>query len=140
MKEYVPFQTIVPGPLHKLIPMSESRGVYMIAYTDNQGALLLKPYLENNESNRVVFSMLLEQSLGIPEGSLHITAIKSYYWPIGTHYYGTLKGFKTRKAFLQAVQNPMNNMLVLGEAVSMNQGWTEGALESVHSVLHTNWI
>jgi len=137
MKKYVPFQTLVPGPLHKLIPMSH--GVYMIAYTDNAGALALKPYLENNVKNREVLETLLERSLGICENTLHITAIKSYYWPIGTHYYSPLKGFKTRKAFIHAVQHPMENMLVVGEAVSANQGWTEGALESVHSVLH-NWI
>ena len=100
----------------------------------------MKPYLENNAKDRRFFEILLERSLGIPENSLHITAIKSYYWPIGTHYYGPLKGFKTRKAFLQAAQHPMDNMLVVGEAVSMNQGWTEGALESVHSVLNDNWI
>lgn len=140
MNQYVPFQTLVPGPLHKLIPMNVSRGVYMIAYTDNSGATFLKPYLENNIKDRRFFENLLERSLGIPENRLHITAIKSYYWPIGTHYYGPLKGFTTRKAFLQAAQHPMDNMLVVGEAVSMNQGWTEGALESVHSVLNNNWI
>lgn len=140
MKQYVPFQTLVPGPLHKLIPVNDSRGVYMIAYTDNAGALFLKPYLENNAKDRRFFEILLERSLGFPENSIHITAIKSYYWPIGTHYYSTLKGFKTRKAFIQAAQQPMENMLVVGEAVSLNQGWTEGALESVHSVLNKNWI
>ena len=140
MNQYVPFQTLVPGPLHKLIPMDNSRGVYMIAYTDNAGALFLKPYLENNAKDCRFFEILLERSLGIPETRLHISAIKSYYWPIGTHYYGPLEGFRTRKAFLQAAQHPMENMLVVGEAVSMNQGWTEGALESVHSVLNKNWI
>jgi len=140
MAKYVPCQTLVPGPLHKIIPMNAGRGVYMIAYTDNAGALFLKPYLENLAKNRHVFATLLEQSLGIPLGSLSITGMKSYYWPVGTHYYGLLQGFKTRKAFLHAAQHPMHNMLVVGEVVSMNQGWTEGALESVHSVLDNKWI
>jgi hypothetical protein len=31
-------------------------------------------------------------------------------------------------------------MLVVGEVVSRQQGWTEGALESVHAVLNKKWI
>jgi len=31
-------------------------------------------------------------------------------------------------------------LLVVGEAVSRRQGWTEGALESVHAVLNKKWI
>ena len=138
MKQYVPFNTIVPGPLYKIIPYSDD--VYMIAYTDNDGALFLKPHLENNIQNRMFFERLLEQSLEIPPNSIHITAIKDYYWPIGTHYYTPLKGFTSREQFIDIAQHPMENMLVVGEAVSLNQGWTEGALESVHSVLNKNWI
>jgi hypothetical protein len=138
MQQYVPFQTIVPGPLHKIIPLEN--GVYMIAYTDNQGALALKDHLENNEKNRRLFENLLEVSLGIPPNSLYLTAIKGYYWPIGTHYYGPLEGFPNRKDFIEKAQHPFKNMLVVGEVVSRNQGWTEGALESVHSVLNKQWI
>ena len=138
MKEYVPCQTIVPGPLHKIIPMSED--VYMIAYTDNAGALYVKEHLENNIKNREFFERLLELSLGITKNTIHITAIKDYYWPIGTHYYDTLNGYNNRKEFLIDAQHPEKNILVVGEVVSMDQGWTEGALESVHSVLTKKWI
>jgi len=31
-------------------------------------------------------------------------------------------------------------MLVVGEAVSRRQGWSEGALESVENVLNKSWI
>jgi hypothetical protein len=31
-------------------------------------------------------------------------------------------------------------MLVVGEVVSKDQGWTEGALESVKLVLNGDWI
>ena len=30
----------------------------------------------------------------------------------------------------------MKNMYVIGEAFSNNQGWTEGALESVNNIIH----
>lgn len=141
MKMYVSNYTIVPGPLQKIIPMDANKGVYMISYSDNQNAILLKPYLKNTAKNRKLFCNLLEQSLGIPNGSLELIAIKDYYWPIGTHYYEPLKQpFKNRDEFLKVVQHPEEGMLVVGEAVSRYQGWVEGALESVKAVLTKNWI
>ena len=140
MKKYVPNYTIVPGPLQKLIPMDAKKGVYMIAYSDNDNAVLLKKYLKNTAENRDLFCELIEKSLGIPDGSLQLVAIKDYYWPIGTHYYEPLKGYKNRNEFVDKVQHPEKSLLVVGEAVSRYQGWTEGALESVQSVLTKKWI
>jgi thioredoxin reductase len=141
MKKYVTSYTIVPGPLQKIIPMDPNKGVYMIAYSDNYYASLQKKYLENTPDNRDLYCDLLEESLGIPKGQLKITAIKDYYWPIGTHYYEPLKGpFKTRNDFIYKSQHPEKGMLVVGEVVSRDQGWTEGALESVEAVLNENWV
>ena len=141
MKKYVTSYTIVPGPLQKLIPIDANKGVYMIAYSDNYYATLQKKYLDNTVENRDLYCDLIEESLGIPKGILKITAIKDYYWPIGTHYYEPLKGhIKTRNEFVYKAQHPEKGMLVVGEVVSRDQGWTEGALESVKSVLDENWI
>jgi hypothetical protein len=141
MSKYVTSYTIVPGPLQKIIPMDSSKGVYMIAYSDNNNALLVKKYLTNTPENRRLFCDLLEKSLGIPTGSLEITAIKDYYWPIGTHYYEPLPNeFHSRDEFLDKVQHPEKGLLVVGEAVSRYQGWVEGALESVKTVLNKKWI
>ena len=132
LEHFVPYQTIVPGPLHKIIPLKND--VYMIAYTDNQGALALKDHIENTLTNRNFFEKLLERSLGIEYCTLELIAIKGFYWPIGTHYYEPLSGYKNRKSFLKAAQHPLKGITVVGEMVSMNQGWTEGALESVEAV------
>jgi len=84
---------------------------------------------------------LIEQSLGIPKGSLVLHAIKDFYWPIGTHYYDPLKGdFTNRNDFVNKAQHPEKGMLVVGECVSRYQGWTEGALRSVENVLTKKWI
>jgi hypothetical protein len=121
--------------------MDPNKGVYMIAYSDNYYALLQKNYLKNTLENRDLYCDLLEESLGIPKGELKITAIKDYYWPIGTHYYEPLRGlFKTRKEFVYSAQHPEKGMLVVGEVVSRDQGWTEGALESVKAVLDERWV
>ena len=132
LEHFVPYQTIVPGPLHKIIPLKND--VYMIAYTDNQGALVLKDHIENTITNRNFFEKIVERSLGIEYCTLELIAIKGFYWPIGTHYYEPLSGYKNRKSFLKAAQHPLKGIIVVGEMVSMNQGWTEGALESVEAV------
>ena len=114
----------------------------MIAYSDNNNALLLKNYLKNTPRNRELYCTLIEQSLGIPNGTLKITDLQDYYWPIGTHYYEPLKREKShnRVDFVYEVQHPEKGMLVVGEAVSIHQGWVEGALESVKAVLDKKWV
>jgi hypothetical protein len=141
MKQLVTGQTIVPGPLKKIIPMDTEKGVYMIAYTDNEDAISLKKYLENTPENRNIFCELLELSLGIPVGTLQLNAISDYYWPIGTHYYEPLHGpYKNRNEFIKTAQHPVPGMLVVGEMISKNQGWTQGALESVDAVVTKKWV
>ena len=140
LKQIVKNYMIVPGPLQKIIPIDSDKGVYMIAYSDNKNAKLLKPYLENNSNNRDFLCRLLEKTLGLPANSLYLIASKDFYWPIGTHYYEPLKDFKTREEFVRKAQNPEQNILVVGEAVSRYQGWSEGALESVETGLTNKWI
>ena len=114
----------------------------MIAYNDNNNTLALKNNLENTEENRDLYCELLEKSLGIPADSLHLIAIKDFYWPVGTHYYKPLNTavYKDRDEFIDIAQHPEKGILVVGEVVSQNQGWTEGALDSVRSVLTKKWI
>lgn len=144
MKKYVPTQTIVNGPIYKIIPIDSEKGVYMIGYNDNKGAYYFKDYLENNEENRDFWCKMIEKSLGISKSEsdfIKLIAIKDFYWPIGTHYYTPLKGpYKNRDDFIRIAQNPMHNMVIVGEMISLNQGWTEGALESVKEVVTKKWI
>ena len=139
MRELVPTYTIVSGPLQKIIPMSLDKGVYMIAYSDNKSALLLKDHLENNATNREFFCDLLEKTIGIPTNTLEITALLNFYWLVGTHYYLPLE-HTLRRDFIDKAQHPMPNMLVVGEVVAENQGWTEGALDSVKKVLTKQFL
>jgi len=142
LKDYIKGFTFLPGPLQRIIPMDPDNGVYMIAYNDNNNTLALKNNLKNTEENRYFYERLLEKSLGIPLGSLHIISIKDYYWPVGTHYYKPLNRnlYSNREDFIYKAQHPEKGLLVVGEAVSRNQGWTEGALESVKAVLSKKWI
>jgi hypothetical protein len=141
MQEAVPGFTIVRGPLQKIIPMDSKEGIYMIAYSDNKSAKQLQKYLKNTAENREYISHLLEKALNIPKGELHMTSILDAYWEIGTHYYKPLApGFKTREEFIEDAQHPRDNILVIGEMVALNQGWVEGALDSVKRVLTKSWL
>jgi monoamine oxidase len=136
LREKVPGVTIVPGPLQKMISMNPDKGVYMIAYADNRYALQWKSHLENTERNRNKFARAMEKAFGLAKHTLEIEDMISFFWNIGTHYYEPLSyGFKNRKAFLEKVQCPRPGWYVVGEMVSMNQGWVEGALESVDAIL-----
>jgi monoamine oxidase len=85
-----------------------------------------------------MYSKWIKHALGIPKDMppLNIMAIRDYYWNDGTHYYSPLgDDFKTRGEFIRKAQHPMKGMLVVGEMVSRDQGWVEGALESVDAVI-----
>jgi hypothetical protein len=127
MAREVPKMTIVPGPLKKMIPMGQ--GVYMIGYTDNDMAERLKDKLKNIEMNREFMCRLIEKSLGIRKNMLKMKAMRDYYWPVGTHYY------KPEIEKYNSLSNPEPNIYVVGEMVSKKQGWVEGALESVETIL-----
>ena len=103
---------------------------------------MLKDSVDTLPQHRTFFEKEVENALNIPSGSLKITALTSYYWPIGTHYYEPLDKtkYKTRREFIKEAQHPETGMLVVGEAVSRRQGWTEGALESVQSVITQSWV
>lgn len=143
MQKYSPHLMVVPGPIQKIIPMNPDKGIYMISYSDNQRTLALRKYLDNTSENRDYLCRLLERSLGIPKeaGKLEMTDIMDVYWPIGTHYYEPLREpFKNRQEFIKKAQNPFQNMVVVGEMIALNQGWVEGALDSVENVVTSKWI
>jgi len=128
--------TVVPGPLKKISPIDASKGVYMIAYTDNSAAHFLNQYSNNNVGNRKFLCDMILKSLGMdPNIDLDLMAIKSFYWNIGTHYYSPLaKKYANREEFVHRAQRPYDNIFVVGEMISLHQGWTLGALESVEAV------
>ena len=142
LKERIHGTTFVQGPLQKITPINADTGVYMLAYNDNANALALKDNLHNTKENRELYEMLLEKTLNLPENSVHIIAIKDYYWKIGTHYYKPLnqKMYESREQFIRQAQRPEPGIIVVGEAVSRNHGWTEGALQSVEAALTKKWL
>jgi len=122
----VPTQTIVSGPLQKLSPMNPDKAIYMIAYADNHNATVLHEIIRKADSITVLENMV-ETALGLSE-SVSILKTRYVFWKEGTHYY--TPGFVRDSR----MQNPLPHVYVVGEAVSVHQGWVEGALESVRAI------
>ena len=56
------------------------------------------------------------------------------YWNTGVHYFYPL-GNRDIKKTLTYLANPAENIQVVGELISLKQGWVEGAIESVDRIL-----
>jgi hypothetical protein len=87
-------------------------------------------------------------------GSVRLTSFAAFWFPVGTHYYApsratsrghtdaTSRGHTdatsrghTDAAARARTDAASRQLFVVGEAVSHNQGWTEGALETVDAVV-----
>lgn len=128
MQELIKGYTIVEGPLQKIIPIDPNAGIYMIAYNDNKNADATKSI------TRKKLEVLVEFALGGQK--IKIVDFKVFYWKVGTHYFKPYSWRATEwPKYLRKMQNPAKNIKIIGEAFSLNQGWVEGALESVQAIL-----
>lgn len=119
--------TFVEPPLQKIIPWKE-QGVYMISYSDNKSADYVKD-LSDKDLETLVYNTTKYR--------IKIIDKLVFYFKVGTHYYTPLNisKYKDRVDFLKKAQNPQKDIYVIGEGFSQNQGWCEGALESVKAVM-----
>lgn len=119
--------TVVGSPLQKIIPINSKTGIFMIAYCDNSNAVFLQN--ARLQLDRKKFAQLLEQFVfQLLQLEITIQDWICFYWPIGTHYFPKL----VTPIQLQLIQTGLlSNLFLVGEAFSHNQGWVEGALESV---------
>jgi monoamine oxidase len=134
----VPAGISVVGPLQMMIPMDANKGVYMAAYADNRSAqwLARKGFADDTPKTRALMERLMERALGLSPNTVKITKMQAFLWTAGTHYNGPLPpAFKDRAAYIAAAHRPAPRVWAAGEAIARDQGWTEGAFESVDEVL-----
>jgi monoamine oxidase len=136
---------IVPGSLQKVSVIDQAKGIYRLAYADNARAKALRRQLHGKTPEQTLTKELRKVFARVAlsadaQESSYISKWKACYWfPTGTHYYPPLPQWaKHREAYVYEAQHPMTPaapIWVVGEAVSRDQGWTEGALASVEAVL-----
>lgn len=120
--------TIVPSLFQKIIPITPEEGIYMIAYNDNKNALALRDFSVREILDAIQFSLGINETLDIIQSRL-------FFWEVGTHYYRPYYWEMDEwDKIMFEIQHPKNNVYTVGEAFSFNQGWTEGALESVENL------
>jgi monoamine oxidase len=124
---------ITKFPLQKIIEMDRDRCIYMISYSDNNAADFWK-------NNKKQMNDIVEQQIMNLFGKKNARSVlksKLVFWDCGTHYFKPLDPrCESRDEFLDVVQHPLENLYVVGEAFSRNQGWCEGALESVNAIFN----
>lgn len=116
--------TVVDSPLRKVLPKGGQ--VYNIAFSDNADARLV------NKKEKSFFEKELSREF---DKDIKISNLKKFFWEEGTHYFKPLKKkYKDREEFLDIAQHPERGIWVVGECVSLRQGWVNGALESVENI------
>lgn len=145
VQEWLQGYTVVGGPLQKMI--SYGGKVAMIGYADNRNAETIAKW----STQKIVQEV--NKRLGRSDIRFTGKIIKQYI-PEGTHYYresrvskkpphsssssspsSPLSVLSFRQKFKEACP-PM--VRVVGEAISLDQGWVEGALQSVEEDFHTS--
>jgi hypothetical protein len=119
--------TVVNSPLQKVIPIAPDRGVHMIAYADNAQADIVAPHARARDF--AYFERELERVFKLGPRSLKLIGLDYKVWKCGTHYNKPANNYKSVSKLPTCIYR-------IGEAVSKkNQGWVEGALESVEDAI-----
>lgn len=125
---------ITKSPLQKIIEMDKDRCIYMISYSDNDAADFWNKIKNKKQMNANVEQQII--NLFGRRNARSVKKSKLVFWDCGTHYFKPLDPrCESRDEFLSMVQNPLKNLYVVGEAFSRNQGWCEGALQSVEAII-----
>ena len=119
------------NPLQKIIIITDK--ILMASYSDDINALYWKKFLDKNYN--IVNKKELIEKVEYYLHKIHpniskIDDILIKYWDEGVHYLYPLKG-QNIKDVLYKLSNPADNIQVIGEILSLKQGWIEGAIESV---------
>lgn len=119
---------VTEQPFQKIIEINKEKCIYMISYCDNKFA--------SNWILKNIKSYVKKHIQRIFNQELNVLKYKLIFWDCATHFYKPLPiKYKNRDEYLIDAQNPYNNIFVIGEVVSRDQGWCEGALDSVEKII-----
>jgi 2-polyprenyl-6-methoxyphenol hydroxylase-like FAD-dependent oxidoreductase len=116
-------ELVTPGVIGKVFPKTDK--VFQIAYVEGDWAVRLAAMLaaQGTKSKQVdLMRQLLFQSLG---REIPLTDIVYQYWSSGIHQF-----MKNKEGVVED-----GLVVVIGEAVSTNQGWVEGCVETVDFIM-----
>jgi hypothetical protein len=118
-------EMVVGGLLGKMYPLGKN--VLMVGYTDHVYAEHLYKNLQGfSEKNQLIDYVqgLVRQNAGFEDVVIKDLIYK--YWPVGIHQ--NLKYVETNR-------QRYGKVFLIGESISQNQGWAEGAVSMVDKVV-----
>jgi hypothetical protein len=125
---------VTAGPLRHVIPINESTGLIMISYTDGDDTKFWR-----EKEGRVLEDALHKEAVALFPGRVipRPLYLKKHDWTQGCSYWTPVSsmGAYDIKAASRAAHNPAPHVYVVGESVSTQQTWIEGALESAELLL-----
>ena len=123
-------KTVTTNPLRYVIPINPKTGLIMISYTDGDDTHYWKDL-----DNKPLESAIQTQAKALfPDKDIPApTYLQKHYWGGGCTYW--LPGKYDIEAASRQAMNPSKDLYVVGESISRQQAWIEGALESAEQLL-----
>jgi hypothetical protein len=123
-------KTVTSNPLRYVIPINPKTGLIMISYTDGDDT----KYWKDMDDKALQTAIIKHTHELFPEKSIPKPSyLQKHYWGGGCTYW--LPGTYDVKEASREAMNPSNNLYVVGESISIQQAWIEGALESAEIFL-----
>lgn len=123
-------KTVTSNPLRYVIPMNPKTGLIMISYTDGNDT----KYWKDKEDNALEAAIQTQAKALFPDKDIPPpTYLQKHYWGGGCTYW--LPGKYDIETASREAMNPSKNLFVVGESISKQQAWIEGALESAELFL-----
>jgi len=122
------------NPLQKIIIMENN--FLMASYSDNDNALFWKKFLDKDNKIKDKQKLIETVTKYLQEINKDITKIDDIiiqFWEEGVHYFKPLNN--KLEEVIDKLSKPAENIYVVGEMLSLRQGWVEGAVESVGRTL-----
>ena len=130
LERTVEAELVCAGPFRKVIPMDKAKRVYMVAYCDNSHVRFWRRL--QRMPKRQALGAVRRALCALFGGEFDLDDLVVYVHAQGTHYYTPLEPpYTTRREFLDALVHVDDGCTLVGEAVALNQGWTDSALATV---------
>ena len=125
-------KTTTNNKLRFIIPINKENGLIMSSYSDSTYAKMWKKYVNKPNKLKIELVKELKKVFQLPiQKPIYNTIC---YWNCGVGYWKKNKNSQVlSKKILQL--NPQEELFIVGENYSTNQGWNEGGLETVNELI-----
>lgn len=134
--DQLPHAIIHNNPMKKSIVATRKEKIMMGVYCDGENVQYWKSIMDDKDALLKHLNILYERE-GIPKAH----SVLAKYWEEGIHYFKPTseridrRETKREELLKKYYVHPTENIYLCGEMVSRNQGWVEGALESVERLM-----